>query len=155
MKGSVSQDVSPEEKTAAGLAYILGCIPALIIWLIKRRDSEYVSFHAVQAALYDGLVMLVASALLGWQFLQVFFMMIATTFGANYLMDMIESGNPLLLVLIALFLMLTGMGWMSLMIFLLLVLSLIDLAAAFSAFTGKDFRYPVFSTLADRFSHSV
>lgn len=155
MSGSTSWEILPEEKTTAGLAYLLGLIPALIIWLVKRRESEYVSFHAVQAAFYDGLLMLVAVVFFGMQFFQFFFWMIATTFGANYLMDMIESGNPLILILIALILMLIGMGWMSIMILVLLSLSLIDLAAAFSAFTGKDFRYPVFGALADKFSHSV
>ncbi len=155
MSGTTSREILPEEKNAAGLAYFLGFIPALIIWLVKRRESEYVSFHAIQAALYDGLLMLVAVVLFGMQFFQIFFWMIATTFGANILMDMIELGNPLILILIAMSLMLIGMGLMSIMILVLLILSLIDLAAAFSAFTGKDFRYPVFGILADKFSHSV
>jgi len=155
MRGSTSWDISSEEKVAAGLAYFLGFIPALIIWFLKRRESDYVSFHAVQAALDDGLLMMVAVVLFGMQFLNMFFWMFATTFGANYLMDLIESGNPLLLILIALFLMLTAMGWMSMMILVLLSLSLIDLAAAFSAFTGKDFRYPVFGVLAERINRSV
>ena len=81
--------------------------------------------------------------------------MIATTFGANYILEMIESGNPIILILIAMILMLIGMGWMSIMILVMLSLSMIDLAAAFSAFTGKDFRYPVFGKLAEELSHRV
>ena len=86
---------------------------------------------------------------------QIFFWMIATTFGANYILDVIESGNPLILILIAIFLLLIGMGWMSMMILVMLSLSMIDLAAAFSAFTGKDFRYPVFGNLAEKLSQRV
>ncbi len=45
--------ISSEDKTMAILAHVLGIffgfIPALIIWLIKKDQSEYVNVHAKEA----------------------------------------------------------------------------------------------------------
>ena len=155
MKGLISQDISSDEKTMAGFAYFFGLIPALIIYGIKRGKSRYVSFHAVQAAIYDGFMGLVAALFLGMQFLAMGFWMIIAFVGTNIIADTIEPETPFIFLMITLFLMLIGMGWTSLMSLVLVSLSLIDLMAAFYTFTGKDWRYPVFASWAEKINLAV
>ena len=155
MKELISQDISSEEKTMAGFVYFFGVIPALIIWAIKRRESGYVRFHAIQAALYDGLLGLVAISFLGIQFIAMMFWMIAAFVGTNFIADLVEPETPIIFLFITLFIMLIGMGWTGLMSLVLVSLSLIDLLAAFKVFTGKGWRYPVFATWSQSINHSV
>jgi len=155
MKGMISQDISSEEKIMAGLAYFFGLIPALIIWAIKKGESGYVRFHAIQAALYDGFMSLVSISFLGIQFLGMMFWMIVAFVGTNLIADLVEPETPIIFLFITLFIMLIGMGWTGLMSLVLVSLSLIDLVAAFQVFTGKDWRYPVFASWAEKINLAV
>ncbi|MEA3325848.1 MAG: hypothetical protein U9R53_00830 [Chloroflexota bacterium] len=155
MTGSVSEEIPSDEKTIAGWAYFLGLIPALIIWGIKRGESSYVSFHALQAALYDGFMGLVAALFLGTQFIGMVFWMIIAFVGTNIIADTIEPETPIIYLIITLFIVLSSMGWVSLMSLVLLGLSLVDLVAAYNAFKGKDWRYPVFATWAGKLNLAV
>ena len=139
----------------AGFAYFFGLIPALIIWAIKRRESGYVRFHALQAALFDGLLGLVAMLFIGIQFLGMMFWMMVAFLGTNFIADWVEPETPIIFLIITLVLVLIGMGWTSLMSLVLLSLSLIDLVAAFNVLTGKEWRYPVFATWAEKLNLAV
>lgn len=155
MKELISQDISSEEKTMAGFAYFFGVIPALIIWAIKKGESGYVRFHAIQAALYDGFMSLVAISFLGIQFLGMMFWMIIAFVGTNFIADLVEPETPITYLFITLFIMLIGMGWAGLMSLVLVSLSLIDLMAAFKVFTGMGWHYPVFATWSQSINRSV
>ena len=54
--------VSPDDKTLAMLAYILGIFTGflgpLVIWLMKKDQSKFVGFHALQALLLHAFVVL-------------------------------------------------------------------------------------------------
>ena len=53
---------SPDDKTMAMLAYILGIFTGflgpLILWLIKKDQSKFVGFHALQALLLHAIVVI-------------------------------------------------------------------------------------------------
>jgi uncharacterized protein len=66
MEPEVATPPTPDERTLAMLAHVLqmfsGFIGPLIIYLVKRRDSRFVAFHAVQALIWQ--VVLFALAVL-------------------------------------------------------------------------------------------
>ncbi len=72
------EQIARDEKSNAMLAHILtifgGFLAAGIIYLVKRRESRFISFHALQALLWH--LMLFAVLLLGFVAFAVF--MIAT-----------------------------------------------------------------------------
>jgi len=52
--------VSPDDKTLAMLAYILGIFTGflgpLVLWLVKKDQSKFVAFHSLQALLLHAVV---------------------------------------------------------------------------------------------------
>ena len=52
--------VSPDDKTMAMLAYILGIFTGflgpLVLWLVKKDQSKFVAFHSLQALLLHAAV---------------------------------------------------------------------------------------------------
>ena len=52
--------ISPDDKTMAMLAYILGIFTGflgpLVLWLVKKDQSKFVAFHSLQALLLHAVV---------------------------------------------------------------------------------------------------
>lgn len=55
-------DISQDDKTMAMLSYLLGIftgfIGPLVLWLIKKDQSKFVAFHALQALILHGVVVI-------------------------------------------------------------------------------------------------
>ena len=73
--GMPGMPVSSDEKMMAGLAYVgdfILCIPGILIFLMKKDESEFVKFHCLQAiglfvvGLVVGIVLMVISVILGF-----------------------------------------------------------------------------------------
>ena len=144
------QAVPADERNLAGLAYLLGLIPALIIWMVKRGDSPSLSFHAIQAALYDGFVGITAILLLLSYFMTLPVLMIGGWLGTNILADVLAPETPLVYLILTVFLMLLTSSGMGLAVVTLLCLNLIDLVAALYLFSGQNWRYPIIARWAEK-----
>ena len=143
------QNNPANERTLAGLAYLLGLIPALIIWVLNKDDSPSVSFHALQAALYDGFVVITAILLLMLYYLTLSVLMVGAWLGTNIIADVLAPETPLVYMLLTILLMALISSGMGLGAVLILSLNLIDLFAATCLFTGQNWRYPVLANWAE------
>ena len=144
------QAVPVDEKILAGLAYLLGLIPALIIWTLKEKDSTSVRFHAMQAALYDGFMGIIAIFLPVVSLMALSVLMIGVWLGTNIVADVLAPETPIIYVILTVFLLLLTSSGIGLAAVLLLCLSLIDLVAAIYLFTGHHWRYPIFANWAEK-----
>ncbi len=153
MTPKLIQTVPADERTLAGLAYLLGLVPALIIWIFKMDDSPRVRFHAIQAGLFDGFVWLTATLLVMLSFLTLFILMIAIWLGTNIVADLLAPETPLVYVVLTVLLMLLTSSGIGLAAVLLLCLNLVDLVAALFLFSGHNWRYPVIASWAEKLSH--
>jgi uncharacterized membrane protein len=145
-----NQAIPAGERTLTGLAYLLGLIPALVIWVLKKDESPSLRFHAMQAALYDGLVGITAMLLPVFSFLTLSILMIGMWLGTNILADVLEPETPLVYLLLTVLLMLVTSSGIGFAAVLLLGLSLIDLVAALYLFSGQDWRYPMIASWAQK-----
>lgn len=145
------QAVPADERYLAGLAYLLGLIPALIIWMVKREESPSLSFHAIQAALYDGFVGFTAILLLLLiSFMTLPVLMIGVWLGTNILADVLAPETPLVYLILTIFSMLLTSSGIGLAAVTLLCLNLIDLVAALYLFSGQNWRYPMIARWAEK-----
>lgn len=142
--------VPADERLLAGLAYLLGLVPALIIWVIKKEDSPSLRFHALQAALYDGFVAVTASLLLMLFYLTLPVLMVGAWLGTNILADVLAPETPLVYLILTLLLLTFTLGGIGLAAVLIMGLSLIDLVAAIYLFTGRSWRYPILANWAEK-----
>ena len=143
------QAVPADERCLAGLAYLLGLIPALIIWKIKKYDSPGVSFHAIQAVFFDGFVGITAISLPILFIMTLPVLMIGVWLGTNIIADVLAPETPLVYMILTIFMILLTSGGIGLAAVLLLFLKLIDLVAALFLFSGQNWRYPIIANWAD------
>ena len=148
------QDVPAGERNLSGLAYLLGLIPASIIWMLKKDDSPRVSFHAIQAGLYDGFVGIAAKLLAMLSFITLFVLMIGVWLLTNLVADFFTPETPLIYLIPTVLMMLLSSSGIGLAAVLLLCLNLVDLIAALCLFSGRNWRYPIFSSWAEKVSQS-
>ena len=148
----VDEQHTSDERILAGIAYLLGLFPALIIWALKKKASHYVSFHAIQAGMFDGLVIVIGAMLIITQFLLVLVLSVGVWTGTNIIADIAEPEAPIAFFVLSVFLLLSMSGGFILVFFLMLILNLVDLIAAISVFNNQTWRYPVFAVWADKLS---
>jgi uncharacterized Tic20 family protein len=139
-----------DEPSLAGLAYLLGLIPALIIWKLKKDDSPSLRFHALQAAFYDGFVGIMAIGLLMLSFLALPVLMIGAWLATNIIADVVAPEAPLVYLMLTIVLLLLTSGGFGLAAVLILSLNLIDLVAAACLFAGKNWRYPILANWVEK-----
>lgn len=145
----LSNERSSEEKVLAGLAYLFGFFPALIIWALKKDESHYVGFHAVQAAVYDGFVILIAIFLLSVQLLATSLLGLGVWIGTNMIADWIAPENPMPFLIITIIFLIIFLLITSFFAGLILILKIIDLAAVLRVFLGQNWQIPVLAKLAE------
>jgi len=139
----VSRDVQTDQKILSGFAYLLGLIPAFLIWLLKREDSSYVKFHAMQAALYSGAVSLTAACMISVQIFLAGLMMTGAFIMTNLIADTLQPESPLIFLVISGMMIMAIIAEAAIMAFLMISLKVVNLILAVSAFIGKDWRLPV------------
>ncbi len=142
--------VPEDERLFAGLTYLLGLVPALIIWVIKKEDSPSVRYHALQVALYDGFVAVTAIWLLMLFYLTLPVLMVGAWLGTNILADVFAPETPLVYLILTILLLTITSGGIGLTAVLILGLGLIDLVAAIYLFTGRSWRYPILANWAEK-----
>ena len=136
-------DVSAEEKRLSGFAYLLGVIPAVIIWLIKKDDSLFVNFHALQAALYSGLANILLFILAAVQAAWMIIIMSSALIGTNLVADAIKPGTPRIYLAISLIMILLILISAMAFVIIAMTLHLVNIILAVHAFSGRDWRYPI------------
>ena len=146
---------SPDERLMGALAHIgvvvpyAGVLVPLTIWLTQRKKSAFVEIQGLQALLY--MLFLTILPFVLWPPLVI--MPIFTTQAMALFDNSGTSGAP------------TGINWFIMIIlfvlpFALAVLVLLFLLAlviygligAAVTYSGRDFRYPVFGRIAQRFA---
>ena len=131
-----TQDDRVFAAVAHGSMFIgVGIIVPFIIWYLQREKSEYVRFHALQAGLWQGMLMAAGFVLGGCMFCGFF-----TT---GLLSSSSSNGDPGPAFFVPFCGMFVFMGVMFLA-------ALVSLYAAITTFLGNDFRYPVVSRWAER-----
>jgi len=63
-KPSTDERVTAALAHGVGIAYGLGAVGAVVMWLLQKEKSKYVAFQALQAAVYQLAGILVQ--LIGW-----------------------------------------------------------------------------------------
>jgi uncharacterized Tic20 family protein len=144
MSANETQPSADERVTAAlahsvVIAYGLGAIGAMVMWLLQKEKSKYVAFQALQAAVYQLVGLLVY--IVGWG-----------CWGSCYGLSLIpiianaekykEAPPPIFFI--SLGLMVVPLGLMGLWM-------LYGLWGAWRAFQGRDFRYIVLGRMLERY----
>jgi uncharacterized membrane protein len=144
-----------EERLLAALAHFLGLWVALVVYLVERGKSRFVSFQALQAMAFDVVV---------WAGMVLIFSLVAALAGllaagvavfVALQAGQAASGNPpeglfAVIALLPIFMPLT-IGFLSLLVGVpLLVLRII---ATLNVAQGRDFRYPWLGSYVSRISH--
>jgi uncharacterized membrane protein len=142
------EETTHDERANALLAYVLsifaGFIAPGIIYLVKRRDSRFVAFHAMQAFLWHTLFFLVAVA--GFVAFAVFMVVVAAKASASPPGPLAPDGGPPVAVFLGFF----GVWSVIMLGWLANVGSCIYLAIRASE--GKWTRYPLVGSLAMRWA---
>ncbi len=142
--------LTSDEKVMAGLSHLLGLIPALIFWAVKKNESKYVEHQALQAVFFAA-VMFVAAILL---MLISFFLM----FGFIFLMIgvmvaiAVASDPETLAFVFPIFTIFFGVfpSFSLLYLLVLIPLRIISIIAAIKSFMGQPWRYPFVAKWVDR-----
>lgn len=146
MKSESAPNVSSDERTMAALAYFFGAIGAFVVWALQKDKSRFVRFHALQSLAFSALVvavnMVVMLGLFVFMFAGAAILLAAAARGAapgnsNFPAMLVPSFFPILIMLCI---------WP-----VSLISGLIQLIAAISVATGRDFRYPWIASRLERF----
>jgi uncharacterized membrane protein len=143
-----------EERIIVGFSYLLGWIPALIFWTSKKTESQYIRFHTMQAILFSVMMILIAVISIIFMFVIMPISMTGIMFGMLAITaDLSTSGalDPDLLMVITPALILLVV-FLSIFLFEmpLIILQLVNLAAAVFGFTGRKWRYPLLAKWAEQ-----
>jgi uncharacterized Tic20 family protein len=141
--------ISPQdERVLAAIAHagiilpMWGMIAPVLIWITQREKSNFVAFHALQAAIYQ-FVLIAAWFASGACYMASIFLILAGTFtvsGPN------NSVSGALFVLP--FIMVIAIAFLS------LAAVVLGVVAAVLTYQGKDFRYPLVARWADRYQQN-
>jgi len=135
----VTQETTQDERTMAALAHVLqlvgGWIAPLIIFLVKR-NSRFVSFHALQVLLLQGLYFFFGMIVMGG-----FFALAIAGFAFHQPTTQHNSLPPAFIVLFSV-IWLGMMGWW--------VMLIIAIVYGLKAGKGEWAEYPVLGRLARR-----
>jgi uncharacterized membrane protein len=128
-------DVSHDERNMAALAQSLGTLTALPVWLRWRNRSTFVSAHAVQSMLFDGMTLaaliIVAALTLG------------VALGGNALLAALPSGMGVDVARLALLMVCTP-GLALVGFFVVTVVALIlRIRATMAVNQNRLFHYPL------------
>jgi uncharacterized membrane protein len=145
-----SQERSSDEKVFAGFAYLLGFVPAAIIWLLKKDESPYVKFHALQAAIYTGIISFVTVLLLAAQIVMMIVTGAGAFIGTNVIADTFEPESPTIYFFISIFMIMIILVGLSIIVLLVISLHLVNFIASVYAFAGKAWRYPLLGNWVER-----
>lgn len=140
IKPSTDERVTAALAHGVVIAYGLGAVGAVVVWLLQKEKSKYVAFQALQAAVYQ-LVGLLAQ-LVGWSCWGCLYGLSFIPMVANA--EKYKDAPPPAVFFISLGLMVVPLGLMGLWI-------LYGLWGALRAFQGRDFRYIVLGRMVERY----
>ncbi len=139
-----------EERLMAGFSHLLGIVPALIFWVIKKDESEYVRHQSLQAIFYQIFIFLVSILLV---FVVIAFMALFMLIIFGLMAAVVASENPESLAasfsIIGL-LMSLAPGLFGVYVIVLVPLGIVNLIAAIFTFMGRPWRYPLIAKWVDR-----
>jgi uncharacterized membrane protein len=142
-----------KEKVLAGLAYVFGRLPALVIWLVKKDESRAVGFHAMQAVLYSTFADLLVLVLMAVQLVFLPFLMGLTWLLTNLVADGFAPKSPVIFLVLSLLMMLVFMAGIALVSAAAFSLNMFNIVGAICICLGKDWRYPVLARWAEKINH--
>ncbi len=116
-----------DSRIFAAIPYVLGILIAIIVYFVKKEDP-YVRFHAMQAILFDIVVMAASFAVFGILFVAAFALGLGTGIG-------FFAGFWVI--------------WLGIMGFSVAVF-LIELFLAYKAYTDPGFRLPIIGKQAEK-----
>jgi len=145
-----SQERPSDEKLLAGFAYLLGFVPAVFIWLLKKDESPYIKFHALQALIYSGIVSCFSALLLAVQVALIIVTAAGAFIGTNIIADALEPESPTIYFFISIFMIMIMLVGLSIIALLVVSPRLVNFIAAIFAFTGKGWRYPLLGNWVER-----
>jgi uncharacterized Tic20 family protein len=145
MSANETQPSADERVTAAlahgvVIAYGLGAVGAVVMWLLQKEKSKYVAFQALQAAVYQLVGILVQ--LIGWGCWGCLYGLSFIPMIANA--ERYKDAPPPIFFFISLGLMVVPLALMGLWM-------LYGLWGALRTFQGHDFRYIVLGRMLERY----
>ncbi len=139
-----------DERVMASLSHVsallpmMGVIAPIVIWVTQREKSEYVAFQALQALVYQ--LVMIAAWIIGWGFYMCSFLV---TFATIPFMSSSESSHSLdPLFFVSMIIPFLVLGAIFLGGFVFIVYGVVGAAMAFQ---GKPFRYLLIGSRIERF----
>jgi uncharacterized Tic20 family protein len=138
--------LSSDEKLMGAIPHLFGLLVALVMWMMQKDKSRFVKFQALQALVFDVVVMIVMGVL----FACLFGVMFLGTFG-SMVMTVEAASSP---DEMAPFFMLPFMFPFTIFAcvfpfsFFLLIVRIV---AAVSVLGGRNFRYPILGSWVEKF----
>jgi uncharacterized membrane protein len=151
-----SPPVSQDDRLMAGLSHIFGLIVALIFWA-TQRERKFVAFQAMQAIVFDVVVMVTFAVIGGCAFCAMFGgigLMFPASFGlAAAGQGQGDASGPLAVVFMLITLVAALLPFAIMVVLMLVALSVfaLRLYAGVSVISGQDFRYPILGAWLERY----
>jgi uncharacterized Tic20 family protein len=139
-----------DERVMASLSHVsallpmMGVIAPIVIWVTQREKSEYVAFQALQALVYQ--LVMIAAWIIGWGFY------LCASFGMIAFMPFVASSgssqslDPFFLITLIIPFLVLGAIFLGGFVFIVY-----GVVGAAMAFQGKPFRYILIGSRIERF----
>ena len=135
-----------DERMMAALAHFFGIIGALIVWVMQKDKSRFVRFQAMQALVFDLIVMIFLFVLFFCFFGVMFLGMFGTMFaGMNRAAQSENFSWPMIFPTMLPFVMFICIFPFS------MALLIARIVATVSVLNGNNFRYPFLGTRVEQF----
>jgi hypothetical protein len=149
MNNNLAVQPGSDEKVMAGLSHLLGLIPAIIFWALKKEESDYVRHQSLQAIFYN-IFYFLASLLAVFATFALMMVVIVLVFGLMVLS--LNTAEPEAMGgIFSVFSLIVGLFPSLIGVFFLIALPLriIGIIASIQTFMGKPWRYPLIARWVD------
>lgn len=139
-----------DERVMAGLSHLLGLIPALIFWAVKKDESPYVRHQALQAIFYN-IFMMVASLVILLLSFGLMLLLMLIGFAVTLITLGLNDPESVWIAFSAFgFFFTLFPSFFGIFFLVLIPLRIIGFIAAIQTFMGKPWRYPLIANWVDR-----
>ncbi len=149
-KAHAQVQTQSDERVMAGLSHLLGLIPALIFWAVKKDESDYVRHQSLQAIFYNIFLMVVS---LGVLLITFGIMILLMVVGFAVMLFTLSLNDPEAMAIsfsaFGLFFAIFP-SFLGIFFLILVPLRIIGYIAAIQTFMGKPWRYPLIANWVDR-----
>jgi uncharacterized Tic20 family protein len=138
--------LSSDEKLMGAVSHLFGLVVALLMWMLQKDKSRFVKFQALQALVFD-LIVMISTGLL---FFCLFGVIFLGTFGSIIWTAEAASSPEQMIPFVVLPIMFPSLTFICVFPLSVLLLA-VRITAAVSVLNGRNFRYPVLGNWVEKF----